>query len=355
LSSATDCSQLFVVAALIAAVAVASPVSYSVVPVQRGVVAPAVTYPSSTYAYTSPIARYSDAVETYASAPVRAIVSPTVFATRNPVVAQASVDPQYDPNPQYTYSYSVNDADTGDSKSHEESRNGDSVQGSYSVVESDGSIRRVDYTADADNGFNAVVHRQVGAAPPPPVPVKSYAPAPAASAVARIASLTPTLAYKSAPSLSLKSVPEVTYQSIPEVAYKSAPAVALKTIPEVTYQSVPEVTYKSAPAVTLNTIPEAYQTVPAVTYKSAPAVALKTIPEVTYQSVPEVTYKSAPAVTLKTIPEAYQTVPAVRYAVPVTQQLVPAGSLTYSSVTPSVAKPSSVHTSFSAPFVNYEY
>ncbi|KDR13557.1 cuticle protein 8-like [Zootermopsis nevadensis] len=297
-------SKLFLVAALIAAVASASPVTYSVVPVERGVVGPAVTYASSpNYVYTSPIARYSDAVENYASAPVRTIVSPTVIATKTPVVTQAAVDPQYDPNPQYTYSYSINDADTGDSKSHEESRSGDNVQGSYSVVESDGSIRRVDYTADADNGFNAVVHRQTGAAAPPPVPVKSYAPAPAASAIGRIASPAP------APVLALKSIPELAYQTLPAVSYKSAPALALKTFPQVPYQSIPEVRYKSAPGLTL---------------------------------------KSSPEVT-------YQTVPAVRYAVPVPQQLLPSGSLTYLSGSQPVARPSDVRTSFSAPFVNYEY
>lgn len=31
--------------------------------------------------------------------------------------------------------------------------------GQYSLVEADGSIRTVDYTADKHNGFNAVVHK----------------------------------------------------------------------------------------------------------------------------------------------------------------------------------------------------
>ncbi|KOB71776.1 putative cuticle protein [Operophtera brumata] len=31
--------------------------------------------------------------------------------------------------------------------------------GQYTLVEPDGSIRTVDYTADKHNGFNAVVHR----------------------------------------------------------------------------------------------------------------------------------------------------------------------------------------------------
>lgn len=48
---------------------------------------------------------------------------------------------------------------TGDSKSQQESRSGDVVQGSYSLVDPDGTRRIVEYTADPHNGFNAVVQR----------------------------------------------------------------------------------------------------------------------------------------------------------------------------------------------------
>nr|CAD7407454.1 unnamed protein product [Timema cristinae] len=65
----------------------------------------------------------------------------------------------YDPNPQYSFSYSVADALTGDNKNQQETRNGDHVQGSYSLVEPDGSTRTVHYTADPVNGFNAVVEK----------------------------------------------------------------------------------------------------------------------------------------------------------------------------------------------------
>ena len=71
----------------------------------------------------------------------------------------AAVSADYDPNPQYNYGYSVQDGLTGDSHAHQESRNGDSVQGQYSLVEPDGSVRTVTYTADPVNGFNAVVDR----------------------------------------------------------------------------------------------------------------------------------------------------------------------------------------------------
>ncbi|KAK4880006.1 hypothetical protein RN001_008152 [Aquatica leii] len=61
--------------------------------------------------------------------------------------------------PKYTFKYGVNDFHTGDIKSQHETRDGDVVKGQYSVVEPDGSIRTVDYTADKHNGFNAIVHR----------------------------------------------------------------------------------------------------------------------------------------------------------------------------------------------------
>lgn len=59
--------------------------------------------------------------------------------------------------PKYQYNYGVADSHTGDVKSQHEVRDGDVVKGQYSLVEPDGSVRTVDYTADDHNGFNAVV------------------------------------------------------------------------------------------------------------------------------------------------------------------------------------------------------
>lgn len=64
-----------------------------------------------------------------------------------------------DPHPQYAFAYNVQDAITGDSKSQQEIRDGDVVKGSYSVLDPDGALRTVFYTADSINGFNAVVQR----------------------------------------------------------------------------------------------------------------------------------------------------------------------------------------------------
>ncbi|CAG9138507.1 unnamed protein product [Plutella xylostella] len=64
----------------------------------------------------------------------------------------------YYSHPKYKYSYSVEDPHTGDHKSQHESRDGDVVKGEYSLLQPDGSFRKVEYTADDHNGFNAVVH-----------------------------------------------------------------------------------------------------------------------------------------------------------------------------------------------------
>ncbi|XP_065356953.1 cuticle protein 21 [Calliphora vicina] len=65
-----------------------------------------------------------------------------------------------DPHPKYNFAYQVEDTLSGDSKSQTETRDGDVVQGEYSLTDADGFRRTVKYTADDVNGFNAVVHRE---------------------------------------------------------------------------------------------------------------------------------------------------------------------------------------------------
>jgi Insect cuticle protein len=62
-------------------------------------------------------------------------------------------------HPKYAFNYGVSDPHTGDHKSQHETRDGDVVKGQYSLVEPDGSVRTVDYTADPIHGFNAVVSK----------------------------------------------------------------------------------------------------------------------------------------------------------------------------------------------------
>ncbi|KAL4712791.1 hypothetical protein ACJJTC_011861 [Scirpophaga incertulas] len=61
---------------------------------------------------------------------------------------------------QSSFSYGVNDPHTGDIKDQHETRVGDKVVGQYSVLESDGTKRIVDYEANPHTGFNAVVRKQ---------------------------------------------------------------------------------------------------------------------------------------------------------------------------------------------------
>lgn len=96
----------------------------------------------------------------------KAIVSPVV----KHVVAQ-----HIDPNPQYSFSYGVSDPHTGDNKHAEETLVNGVVHGSYSLHEPDGTIRKVTYTADKINGFNAVVEK-TGVAHHVPAVAKVIAP-----------------------------------------------------------------------------------------------------------------------------------------------------------------------------------
>nr|XP_033329953.1 cuticle protein 19-like isoform X1 [Megalopta genalis] len=89
-------------------------------------------------------------------------IAPAIFKTASAVVARdtkSEKETEYSAYPKYSFNYGVLDGYTGDSKSAWEERDGDTVKGEYSVVEADGSIRTVTYTADNHNGFNAVVTR----------------------------------------------------------------------------------------------------------------------------------------------------------------------------------------------------
>jgi hypothetical protein len=72
----------------------------------------------------------------------------------------------------YSFSYEINGPDTGDVKSASETSDGKVIKGSYSLIEPDGTLRRVIYQADAINGFTAQVERTAGAYPPIPDPVR---------------------------------------------------------------------------------------------------------------------------------------------------------------------------------------
>lgn len=81
---------------------------------------------------------------------------------------------EYENGPaEYNFNYEVHDEHTGDIKSQHETRNGDRVEGYYTLIDSDGHKRIVEYTADDHHGFNANVRRE-------PTDIKVPVPAPAA-------------------------------------------------------------------------------------------------------------------------------------------------------------------------------
>jgi Insect cuticle protein len=123
------------------------------------------------YHHAAPAVYAAPAVAKVAYAP-----APAVYAA--PIVKKvyAAAPEPYDPNPSYNFNYGVSDPHTGDSKTAEEHLENGVVHGSYSLTEADGTIRKVTYTADDHNGFNAQVER-IGE--PAPAIVKKIVAAPA--------------------------------------------------------------------------------------------------------------------------------------------------------------------------------
>ncbi|XP_075970250.1 cuticular protein 66D isoform X4 [Anticarsia gemmatalis] len=78
-----------------------------------------------------------------------------------PQRAQEQREPEdYDPHPSYQFGFDVNDDQYTNYQNRKEQRDGDVIKGSYSVVDSDGFVRTVTYTADPKEGFKAEVSRQ---------------------------------------------------------------------------------------------------------------------------------------------------------------------------------------------------
>ncbi|KAL5244174.1 hypothetical protein ACI65C_011584 [Semiaphis heraclei] len=80
------------------------------------------------------------------------------------------------PNAQYQFSFDISDDESTNYHNRKEQRDGEKISGSYSVVDSDGFIRTVTYTADPEEGFKAEVSRE-----PTNIHVKIPTPAPQTS------------------------------------------------------------------------------------------------------------------------------------------------------------------------------
>ncbi|XP_021693578.1 cuticle protein isoform X4 [Aedes aegypti] len=162
-------------------------------------------------AYSAPLAYATPVTKTLVAAPL----TKTIVAD------------EYDPNPQYSYSYGISDALTGDQKSQQESRSGDVVQGSYSLIDADGYKRTVDYTADPIHGFNAAVRRE-------PLAIKTVAPVVAAKTIvaqpayaAYAAPVAKTISYAAPVAKTISyAAPAVTKTIVSQPAYASYAAPA---------------------------------------------------------------------------------------------------------------------------------
>jgi hypothetical protein len=132
-------------AGIVAPVAYSAPAHYAAAPAHYAAqayhAAPAVAYHQAQPA----VAYHAQPAVAYHQAPV-------VTKIAQPVVAKVE---DYDHHPQYSFAYDVQDGLTGDHKSQHETRNGDVVEGHYSLIDADGTKRTVHYTADSVNGFNA--------------------------------------------------------------------------------------------------------------------------------------------------------------------------------------------------------
>ncbi|XP_013106617.2 larval cuticle protein A2B-like [Stomoxys calcitrans] len=148
------------------------------------------------------------AAQVYHAAPAAAVVKTVapVAVAAHPVLTKTVEE--FDPHPQYKYAYDVQDAVSGDSKSQVEERDGDVVRGEYSLVDSDGFKRTVQYTADDVNGFNAVVHRE-------PLVTKAIVAAAPASVVKTVA----PVAHYAAPAAVVKTVAPVSHIAAAPAAY----------------------------------------------------------------------------------------------------------------------------------------
>ncbi|KAF9796301.1 hypothetical protein SFRURICE_019383 [Spodoptera frugiperda] len=106
----------------------------------------------------------------YAAAPVQYAAAPVHYAA--PVakviapVQKVLVSAQAEEYVSSPYRRSTRGDGKVRRQSQQESRDGDAVHGEYSLVEADGSVRRVQYTADDHNGFNAVVSNSAPAHAP---------------------------------------------------------------------------------------------------------------------------------------------------------------------------------------------
>ncbi|XP_026741386.1 cuticle protein 8-like, partial [Trichoplusia ni] len=139
----------------------------------------------------------------------------------------------------YEFNYSVHDEHNADVKQQQESRAGDAVQGSYSLVQPDGVRRIVHYTADHEHGFNAQVTYE--GTPIQQAPAKIAYAAPIAKVayaapIAKVAYAAPVAKVSYAPAAVSYSHAPVAYAApVAKVAYAAPVAHVSYASPAISY------------------------------------------------------------------------------------------------------------------------
>ncbi|XP_053602730.1 cuticle protein 7-like [Plodia interpunctella] len=130
----------------------------------------------------------------------------------------------YFAEPKYSFNYGVADPSTGDVKSQHETREGDVVKGQYSLVEPDGSVRTVDYTADPIRGFNAVVSKNAPSVHQPSAPI----------APVQVAPVQPMIQFVERP------VPVPVEVPVPQSQFGLPPITGFGPVPQFVYPTSPK-------------------------------------------------------------------------------------------------------------------
>lgn len=161
----------------------------------------------------------------------------------------AAYDEPADAPAKYNFAYDVSDAYTGDYKTQTEERDGDYVKGQYTVVEPDGTRRVVDYTADEQNGFNAVVSKEGQPAAAVPAPAYHRGPQDAGPVYRRRPVAAAPAAYQpTAAAPAYRPAYKPGYKPAYKPAYKSAISAAYRPAPAAVYQDAAEpAAYPAAP------------------------------------------------------------------------------------------------------------
>ncbi|XP_075992706.1 uncharacterized protein LOC142987668 [Anticarsia gemmatalis] len=229
----------------------------------------------------------------------RVITKPSAMAAKFVVlaafvaVAHCSVVPVARVDADYTsFAYDVADPNTGDFKSQVESRSGGNVVGQYSLLESDGTKRTVDYTADDVNGFNAVVRKDPAVvASVVSAPVVASAPAVVAAAPAVVAEAPEVIAARTIAAPAVYAARTVV---APSVYAASAPAVVSPAVYAAGAPAVVAARAYSAPAVyASHAVPSVYSSVYGPSVYS-PSVYSSVVAPSLYSSVAAPSVYSAP-------------------------------------------------------------